>query len=259
MSSDVSEVVVASLRRHRLIVTVAEDGTADVQSNLHPREAAYVLRQLVARYEAAAPEAAGKDIPAGDEFTRAVSTLPAVGDRYDSRQGGDSVTVSRLWSLANGHIAVAFSWDNFSGSALPLESFNRAYQPAEVGPVCSGGAAIGHDETGVCHHVGAADEKLPPFAAASELTVYQASYDSIVMGLYTTREAARARCEAYVRRESGDVPTRWISDDDGSTPEDSVEELCIGEDRAGRYDRLPTGYVVTPLTVASTYEGEAGE
>ncbi|THA28263.1 hypothetical protein E4198_00165 [Streptomyces sp. RKND-216] len=91
----------------------------------------------------------------------------------------------------------------------------------------------------------------PACDTAPGITVYRASYDSIAMGLYTTREAARAHCEAYVRREVGDeVILDWVPDD---SSEDAPEELCTG------YDAECTGYIVTPLTVAAAYDEEADE
>lgn len=85
----------------------------------------------------------------------------------------------------------------------------------------------------------------------AELTIYRASHDSIVMGLYTTREAAREQCETLTRREVGDTALLGWVPDDGS--EHAPEELCTGEDVEC------TGYVVTPLTVASAYDEEADE
>ncbi|MDQ0943317.1 hypothetical protein [Streptomyces sp. V1I1] len=85
----------------------------------------------------------------------------------------------------------------------------------------------------------------------AELTIYRASHESIVFGRYTNRAAARAHCETLVRREVGeDVFLGWVPDHGG---EDAPEELCTGEDVEC------TGYVVTPLTVASEYDAEADE
>lgn len=81
----------------------------------------------------------------------------------------------------------------------------------------------------------------------AELTVYRASHDSIVMGLYTTAEAARAHCEADMRRDLPTVSLDWIEDEE---EEDCVAELvaAVGE------DERPTGFVVTALAVASAYD-----
>jgi hypothetical protein len=86
--------------------------------------------------------------------------------------------------------------------------------------------------------------------ATPELTVYRASHDSIVMGLYTTAAAAREHCETLMRRESPDTNLDWIEDE-----EDDVAELTAwlgGEE-------CVTGYVVTALPVASAYDEEADE
>ncbi|MER5769583.1 hypothetical protein [Streptomyces sp. NPDC001985] len=88
-------------------------------------------------------------------------------------------------------------------------------------------------------------------AESTPLTVYRASHDSIGVGLYTTAAAARAHCEAYVRREIGDEGALdWIEDD-----EDGVAELVA--EIGGAEDT--TGYVVMSLTVASVYDEEADE
>ncbi|MFI0768571.1 hypothetical protein ACH4TQ_27345 [Streptomyces sp. NPDC021218] len=90
----------------------------------------------------------------------------------------------------------------------------------------------------------------------AELTIYRASHDSIVMGLYTTREAAREHCEAEERSSwpgRTGITFAWIPDDSDPL---SPEELSVF---AGQNDESATGYVVTPLTVASEYDEEADE
>lgn len=106
-----------------------------------------------------------------------------------------------------------------------------------------------------------ADAQRAAATPTSPRTVYRASHESIVMGLYDTREAARAHCEAE-ERLTGATGTAlsytWIPDD--SDPM-SAEELTIfdhtdiGDD--GAPAETTTGYVVTPLTVAATYDPEA--
>ena len=94
----------------------------------------------------------------------------------------------------------------------------------------------------------------------AEVTIYRASHDSIVMGHYTNREAARAHCETYVRREFGTACTLgWVPDHGG---EDAPEELSVfgpETDGDGVPDETCTGYIVTPLTVTSAYDEEADE
>ena len=94
----------------------------------------------------------------------------------------------------------------------------------------------------------------------AELVVYRASHESIVFGHYTTQEAARAHCETYARNEhlgEGELRLWWREDEDTvDQPEDGPAELI--ESTHPHYSR-PTGYVVTPLTVASEYDAEADE
>jgi hypothetical protein len=83
---------------------------------------------------------------------------------------------------------------------------------------------------------------------------YQASHDSIVMGLYLTPAAARAHCEAEERHSwptGTSLAFDWIEDED-----DGVAELVV---TAGQNEESTTGYVVTALEVASEYDEEADE
>ncbi|QDN57341.1 hypothetical protein [Streptomyces sp. S1D4-20] len=86
--------------------------------------------------------------------------------------------------------------------------------------------------------------------ATPDLAVYRASHDSITFGLYTTAAEARKHCETLMRRESPDINLDWIEDE-----EDGVAEMTAflgGEE-------CSTGYVVTALEVASTYDEEGDE
>ncbi|MFF9205102.1 hypothetical protein ACF1AE_25440 [Streptomyces sp. NPDC014986] len=88
----------------------------------------------------------------------------------------------------------------------------------------------------------------------SPLTVYRASHDSIVMGLYLTAAEARKHCEAEERRSWPTGTTLafdWIEDD-----EDGVAELTVV---AGQNEESTTGYVVDTLEVAAAYDEEADE
>ncbi|WP_086710276.1 hypothetical protein [Streptomyces antimycoticus] len=92
-------------------------------------------------------------------------------------------------------------------------------------------------------------------AQPAELTIYRASHESIVMGLYTTPAEARAHCVAEERRtwaRSAAPVFDWIEDE-----EDGVAEL-VTVDEDGETETI-TGYVVTALTVASEYDAEADE
>lgn len=102
-----------------------------------------------------------------------------------------------------------------------------------------------------------ADKREEATAAAApatpQLTVYRASHDAIVMGLYTTAAEARKHCEAEERHSWAkfEKPSfDWIEDE-----EDGVAEMTAwvgGEE-------CTTGYEVTALDVASAYDEEADE
>lgn len=121
--------------------------------------------------------------------------------------------------------------------------------------VCAG-CEVRRDILDVLRSVaGVLGEKSSPAGAdaTSALTIYRASHDSIVMGLYTTPAAAREHCEAEERRTwlKADIPTfDWIEDE-----EDGVAEMTawIGG------EECTTGYTVTALEVASAYDEEADE
>lgn len=87
-------------------------------------------------------------------------------------------------------------------------------------------------------------------AGVPPLTVFRASNDWIVMGLYTTAAEARKHCETELRREWPDGSLDWIKDE-----EDGVAEL-VAKTAGGE---TATGYVVTPLEVASRFDEEADE
>ncbi len=93
---------------------------------------------------------------------------------------------------------------------------------------------------------------------APSLTVYRASHDSIVMGLYTTREAAQTHCEAKVQQEepAGSIlHLSWWADDIGP---DAEYELHITPAETGGLIR-GTGYVVTALEFAAAYDPDGDE
>jgi len=97
---------------------------------------------------------------------------------------------------------------------------------------------------------GAAVCEPVPFEARP-LTVYRASHDSIVMGLYTTAAAARAHCETEERRaNSSEATLDWIEDEEDGVAE-LVAETVLGEES--------TGYVVTALEIAAKYDEEADQ
>lgn len=95
---------------------------------------------------------------------------------------------------------------------------------------------------------------LAAATAPAPTTVYRASYDSIVMGLYATEAPARKHCERLLSDEhpaGTSMVFAWIGDeDDPEEPRELVAEIDGG-------DEQPTGYVVTALEVASEYAPEA--
>ncbi|MFH8619192.1 hypothetical protein ACH4E8_29580 [Streptomyces sp. NPDC017979] len=114
-------------------------------------------------------------------------------------------------------------------------------------------ADAGHAIRSMAAEAAPAAELVPP--AAEDVTVYRASHDSIVMGLYQSAAEARRHCETEERRtwRAGRRATLdWIEDED---EEGGVAELVI---EAGGMERT-TGYVVEALTVAAVYDEEADE
>jgi hypothetical protein len=111
--------------------------------------------------------------------------------------------------------------------------------------------------TATCDHEGHAvphSFECPESPERPPLTVFRASHDSIAMGLYTTAAAAREHCEAEERSSwptGTNLAFDWIEDE-----EDGVAELTV---QAGQNEESVTGYVVTPLEVASAYDEEADE
>lgn len=86
--------------------------------------------------------------------------------------------------------------------------------------------------------------------------VYRASHESIPMGLYTNRQSAREHCETLMRRETNGTALEWRLDE--PSEEDSPEELWdLGHGPNDEW--FATGYVVTPLEIASEYDAEADE
>lgn len=89
----------------------------------------------------------------------------------------------------------------------------------------------------------------------ADLTVYRAGFagHDIPLGTYRTREAARAHCEAFARREEPYAQQlAWYPE---TGDEDSAEGLFVVVAGA----ESDSGYLVTPVTVASMYDEEAEE
>ncbi|MFF4479505.1 hypothetical protein ACFY1A_21145 [Streptomyces sp. NPDC001520] len=165
-------------------------------------------------------------------------------DRWDGDEAEEAVLARYVQWLAAGR------------AARDAEVLREAAEV--VGPRCEEYGVLGVG--GLLHRMADEAGKVTPTGAGitqpAELTIYRASHDSIVMGLYTTREAAREHCEAEERSSwpgRTGITFAWIPDDSDPL---SPEELSVF---AGQNDESATGYVVTPLTVASEYDEEADE
>lgn len=186
-------------------------------------------------------EHAGKVSPAGAEITRAAHA--------DREPHTDSETAFKQLATAPWPRCATLIIDG----QPPLIG---SYGGAGMGRAPSGDALIVEPQLWFDDAPVAEDAEAGKVIEAAELTIYRASHDSIVMGLYTTREAARAQCEAEERRawmKGTNLTFAWTPDD--SDPM-SPEELSVF---AGQNEESVTGYVVTPLEVASEYDEEADE
>lgn len=84
---------------------------------------------------------------------------------------------------------------------------------------------------------------------------YRAEYDSMVLGVYTTMQAARDHCEADARDAAPDdveVELHWVGDE--SEPSDTWE-LAM---EFGGYSE-PTQYSITPVELLTAYDPDAEE
>ncbi|MFH9823073.1 hypothetical protein [Streptomyces bobili] len=89
---------------------------------------------------------------------------------------------------------------------------------------------------------------------AAPLTVFRAAHDSIVMGHYTTREAAKHHCEASAwQADYRCAVFAWREDE-----EEGSSEL-LATLAPSSMPETPTGYAVTELEIASEYDEEADE
>ncbi|MER7697015.1 hypothetical protein [Streptomyces sp. NPDC096095] len=79
------------------------------------------------------------DPNAGDDQAEEQPHVPAVGDRYVSRNVARTVTVSRVWKADAGYTAVAYQWHDDRpgqcGSACPVDVFHREYEAVEEQPL----------------------------------------------------------------------------------------------------------------------------
>lgn len=163
------------------------------------------------------------------------------------------MTISPLALAAKKVIDAAWlhgdAYDLSSQAAFALESAQLLQSPETAAEV--------DEEQAVRRSVDAQFPKVAEFLAEKPpLTVFRASHESIVMGLYTTAAEARKHCESEERRSWGPGHTLvfdWIEDDE---EEDAVAELVV---TAGQNEESTTGYVVTPLAVAAAFDPDADE
>jgi hypothetical protein len=99
------------------------------------------------------------------------------------------------------------------------------------------------------------------------LTVFRASHDSIVMGLYRTAAEARKHCETQQRREyegTDTTATAWWVEDEDTVDQPELTEAELYEHTQSKVVpgpglTRPTGYVVTALEIAAKYDEGADE
>lgn len=91
-------------------------------------------------------------------------------------------------------------------------------------------------------------------APAAPTVVYRAYFEAMPLGLYATRDAARAHCLADAKSHGDDITGAnwWPNDQDD--PEGSAECLVLKGPKCGD---LMTDYSVMPLTVAAAYDPDA--
>ncbi|MGW3428940.1 hypothetical protein ACWDHW_13430 [Streptomyces melanosporofaciens] len=182
---------------------------------------------------------AGKVSPAGAEITQPADFFQP-GHTYSDDEHGWKFRVDTVTTHPETGERTALGWRYWTG-----------WEPY----------AYGEDDWEIHQMVGHTDVTEDGKAAAAggeitqpaELTIYRASHDSIVMGLYTTRQAAYEHCEAYEMRDDPVSPMAWKVDEDG------VAELVRIRVPRSPGAEAATGYVVTPLIVAAEYDEEADE
>ncbi|MFE6743880.1 hypothetical protein [Streptomyces tubercidicus] len=175
------------------------------------------------------PEAAGQTRLSADEARQIFATEVGprmIGGIYHSAYWD---TVYRVAGIHYGPDALAaIGWD--SGWAITIQ-----------------------DARGVQTHC-TTWKKTDKVVALPEVTVYRPSHGALPLGHYSTPEAARAHVtDLLVCEEPGALPI-WLADD-LDDPLSPVEAHLFG--RGGVPE--PTGYVITPLTIADHYEPTADE
>ncbi|NUP16590.1 MAG: hypothetical protein HOZ81_10875 [Streptomyces sp.] len=177
---------------------------------------------------------------------------------------------TRLVNSAAGVINAALTQNRTAaGIALALDSAQLLMSPEkaaelealELGAVDGRVSATCEDPTHPTWLRAEDDQRGCPWCRVAELeaalgTMYRAEYESIVMGYYRTREAARDHCVTVARRETPNATLEWRTDE--PTEDDSPEELFDLGDEPGD-KAFGIGYVVTPLEVPAEYDPDADE
>ncbi|MEU1800808.1 hypothetical protein [Streptomyces sp. NPDC019937] len=185
----------------------------------------------------------GKVTPTGGEITQPADFFqPGRTYAYDASgfTAPELLTLFRVEHITqrpNTGKRMAFGWIRTAES----EAWSPYAEPSDEWPSCW------TDITDSEHVTTRAGSGQP-----TELIIYHAAYEheKDPLGTYTNPTAARAHCEAHVRREQPTASLDWIEDE-----EDGVAELVATVDG----EESPTGYLVTEVTVASEYVEEADE
>lgn len=90
---------------------------------------------------------------------------------------------------------------------------------------------------------------------AAPLIVYRAECDTIPLGTYQSREAARDHCRVQMERAEPDrVGLHWVPINDDE-PDGQEELACIDADGVA----VATDFFVTPITVPAAYDSEGDD
>lgn len=115
----------------------------------------------------------------------------------------------------------------------------------------AGWAITIQDSRGVQTHC-TAWEKEDTTVALPAVTVYRPSHGALPLGHYSNPETARAHVTDLLAREEPGAQPVWLADD----LEDPLSPVVAS--RFGRGgEPEPTGYVITPLTIADHYDPAA--
>jgi hypothetical protein len=192
----------------------------------------------------------GPDAPADAEFiAHARTDVPALLARVAELEAQAATTRATTLREAAEHTRQTCpTRDEDTGPCIPCRhAADRIDRLADLAE----DAAAPSPQPGTPEHAAGAEQLLAAARGVDDepVTVYRASFDGSEMGLYTSREAARAHCETLLRREVGEeMFLGWVPDHGGS---EAPEELCTG------HDVECSGYWVAPVTAQTTYQADA--